>query len=218
MNAIAFHPVHGTLATVGSDGRFSFWDKDARTKLKTSEQLDQPITACCFNHNGNIFAYASSYDWSKVGAYKRVRSALVSSLQSPPFHSGLHSASSRATSTTTPRKRTTSSWGMPLRSWSLGTRNGERRAVIVCKPEDRGHWTGLPCFLSSPLTLTGAFQGHAWMWAVRILKFSALPRTALSSLYWSEWSLVWFLLWYCVKAAFCTCTIRKAEDEARWLF
>ncbi|MGH0138494.1 UNVERIFIED_CONTAM: hypothetical protein FKN15_076925 [Acipenser sinensis] len=65
VNAISFHPVHGTLATVGSDGRFSFWDKDARTKLKTSEQLDQPITACCFNSNGNIFAYASSYDWSK---------------------------------------------------------------------------------------------------------------------------------------------------------
>merc|ERR1712228_38227 len=37
VNDIAFHPVHGTLATVGSDGRFSFWDKDARTKLKTSE-------------------------------------------------------------------------------------------------------------------------------------------------------------------------------------
>uniref|UniRef100_A0AAY5KQI3 Rae1 protein homolog n=1 Tax=Esox lucius TaxID=8010 RepID=A0AAY5KQI3_ESOLU len=69
VNAIAFHPVHGTLATVGSDGRFSFWDKDARTKLKTSEQLDQPITACCFNSNGNIFAYASSYDWSKGHEY-----------------------------------------------------------------------------------------------------------------------------------------------------
>ncbi|XP_025709132.1 mRNA export factor RAE1 isoform X2 [Callorhinus ursinus] len=68
VNGIAFHPVHGTLATVGSDGRFSFWDKDARTKLKTSEQLDQPISACCFNHNGNIFAYASSYDWSKASA------------------------------------------------------------------------------------------------------------------------------------------------------
>lgn len=65
VNGIAFHPVHGTLATVGSDGRFSFWDKDARTKLKTSEQLDQPVAACGFNHNGNIFAYASSYDWSK---------------------------------------------------------------------------------------------------------------------------------------------------------
>lgn len=80
VNAISFHPVHGTLATVGSDGRFSFWDKDARTKLKTSEQLDQPITACCFNHNGNIFAYASSYDWSKVGGFEHVclRSCLSS--------------------------------------------------------------------------------------------------------------------------------------------
>ncbi|KAJ7999008.1 hypothetical protein DPEC_G00210930 [Dallia pectoralis] len=25
----------------------------------------QPITVCCLNNNGNIFAYASSYDWSK---------------------------------------------------------------------------------------------------------------------------------------------------------
>lgn len=65
VNSIAFHPVHGTLATVGSDGRFSFWDKDARTKLKTSEQFDQPITCCTFNAQGNIFAYACSYDWSK---------------------------------------------------------------------------------------------------------------------------------------------------------
>lgn len=65
VNDIAFHPQHGTLATVGSDGRFSFWDKDARTKLKTSEQLDQPITRCCFSANGQLFAYSVSYDWSK---------------------------------------------------------------------------------------------------------------------------------------------------------
>lgn len=66
VNDIAFHPVHGTLATVGSDGTFSFWDKDARTKLKPSEPMEQPITSCCFNHNGQIFAYSVSYDWSKV--------------------------------------------------------------------------------------------------------------------------------------------------------
>ena len=66
VNSIAFHPVHGTLATVGSDGRFSFWDKDARTKLKTSDPCDQPITSCVFNAQGNIFAYSASYDWSKV--------------------------------------------------------------------------------------------------------------------------------------------------------
>ncbi|CAD1476896.1 unnamed protein product, partial [Heterotrigona itama] len=65
VNDIAFHPVHGTVATVGGDGTFGFWDKDARTKLKSSEPMEQPITRCCFNHNGQIFAYAVSYDWSK---------------------------------------------------------------------------------------------------------------------------------------------------------
>lgn len=65
VNDIAFHPIHGTLATVGSDGTFSFWDKDARTKLKPSEPMEQPISRCCFNHNGQIFAYAVSYDWSR---------------------------------------------------------------------------------------------------------------------------------------------------------
>ena len=65
VNDIAFHPVHGTLATVGSDGRWAFWDKDARTKLKTGEPMEQPITCCSFNATGIIFAYAVSYDWSK---------------------------------------------------------------------------------------------------------------------------------------------------------
>jgi len=65
VNDIAFHPVHGTLATVGSDGKYSFWDKDARTKLKTSDACEQAITKCAFNKDGNIFAYAVSYDWSK---------------------------------------------------------------------------------------------------------------------------------------------------------
>ncbi|OTF78354.1 mRNA export factor-like protein [Euroglyphus maynei] len=66
---IAFHPQHGTLATVGSDGRYSFWDKDARTKLKTSEQVEQPITRCAFSARGEIFAYSVSYDWSKGHEY-----------------------------------------------------------------------------------------------------------------------------------------------------
>ena len=72
VNCIAFHPVHNTLATVGSDGKYSFWDKDARTKLKTSEAMEQPISSCAFNFNGNIFAYSVSYDWSKVSIWLRL--------------------------------------------------------------------------------------------------------------------------------------------------
>lgn len=69
VNDVAFHPVHNTLATVGSDGRFSFWDKDARTKLKSGEQMTAPITRCCFNASGEAFAYAVGYDWSKGHEY-----------------------------------------------------------------------------------------------------------------------------------------------------
>lgn len=76
VNDIAFHPVHGTVATVGSDGTFGFWDKDARTKLKSSETMEQPITRCCFNHNGQIFAYAVSYDWSKVVILYKMRTSV----------------------------------------------------------------------------------------------------------------------------------------------
>lgn len=66
VNDIAFHPIHGTLATVGSDCRYSFWDKDERTKIKTSDPInDLPITSCAFDSRGQLFAYASSYDWHR---------------------------------------------------------------------------------------------------------------------------------------------------------
>ncbi|VBB30355.1 unnamed protein product, partial [Acanthocheilonema viteae] len=65
VNDIAFHPSYGTLATVGSDGRISFWDKDARTKLKTSDPLPAPVTRCIIHQSGQMMAYAIGYDWSK---------------------------------------------------------------------------------------------------------------------------------------------------------
>ena len=68
----------------GSDGTVNFWDKDARTRLKGNSPIFHnlfrhltlprqtafdpspgPIAATAFNRNGNIFAYAVSYDWSK---------------------------------------------------------------------------------------------------------------------------------------------------------
>jgi mRNA export factor len=85
VNDISFHPVHGTFSTCGSDGTVHFWDKDARTRLKSTcgrsqytpvcsfslraaafENANGPIAATAFNRTGNIFAYAVSYDWHKV--------------------------------------------------------------------------------------------------------------------------------------------------------
>jgi len=65
VNDISFHPVHGTFSTCGSDGTIHFWDKDARTRLKTFENAPGPITCSAFSRTGAIFAYAVSYDWSK---------------------------------------------------------------------------------------------------------------------------------------------------------
>ncbi|THH30001.1 hypothetical protein EUX98_g4192 [Antrodiella citrinella] len=65
VNDITFHPVHGTFSTCGADGTINYWDKDARTRLKTFEPVAGPVTATCFNRTGSIFAYSISYDWSK---------------------------------------------------------------------------------------------------------------------------------------------------------
>jgi len=69
VNAISFHPVHGTFSTAGSDGTFHFWDKDAKHRLKGFPEVGQTISATAFNRTGSIFAYAASYDWSKGYAH-----------------------------------------------------------------------------------------------------------------------------------------------------
>ena len=69
VNAISFHPVHGTFSTAGSDGTFHFWDKDSKHRLKGYPEVGGTITSTAFNRNGTIFAYAVSYDWSKGYAF-----------------------------------------------------------------------------------------------------------------------------------------------------
>lgn len=64
VNAIDFHPL-GTFATCGGDGTFVFWDKENRQRLKQFNTCHMPVTACKFNAQGDLFAYAVGYDWSK---------------------------------------------------------------------------------------------------------------------------------------------------------
>jgi hypothetical protein len=69
VNAISFHPIHGTFSTAGSDGTFHFWDRDAHHRIKGFPPVGAPISATAFNNDGTIFSYAVSYDWSKGYAY-----------------------------------------------------------------------------------------------------------------------------------------------------
>ncbi|KZO99275.1 WD40 repeat-like protein [Calocera viscosa TUFC12733] len=65
VNDISFHHQQGTFSTAGADGTFTFWDKDARSRLKSFDTGQHPISATAFNASGTAFAYAISYDWSK---------------------------------------------------------------------------------------------------------------------------------------------------------
>ncbi|GMI45163.1 hypothetical protein TrCOL_g603 [Triparma columacea] len=64
VNDISFHN-YGTFSTVGGDGVVNFWDKDSKQRLKVMDPVGEAITCANFNAQGNMFAYAKSYDWSK---------------------------------------------------------------------------------------------------------------------------------------------------------
>mmetsp|Transcript_26954 Transcript_26954/g.53768 ORF Transcript_26954/g.53768 Transcript_26954/m.53768 type:complete len:358 (-) Transcript_26954:879-1952(-) len=64
VNGIVFHPF-GTFATVGGDGVVNFWDKDSKQRLKVFPPVQDCVTCGAFNPQGNVFAYAMSYDWGK---------------------------------------------------------------------------------------------------------------------------------------------------------
>jgi len=68
VNAICFHNV-GTFATVGGDGVINFWDKDNKQRLKGCPAINRTIPCANFNATGNLFAYASSYDWSMGSSF-----------------------------------------------------------------------------------------------------------------------------------------------------
>lgn len=65
VNNICFHKQFGTFATVGGDGIINFWDKDNKQRLKGFPAIHRTITCANFSAQGNLFAYASSYDWHK---------------------------------------------------------------------------------------------------------------------------------------------------------
>jgi mRNA export factor len=79
VNSVAFNS-RGSFATAGSDGIYNFWDKEVRSRLKEFKpgagcRANQParnpgapgqtISACAWSSTSEMFAYASSYDWSR---------------------------------------------------------------------------------------------------------------------------------------------------------
>ena len=60
VNAIAFHPVHGTFATGGGDGVVAIWDAAAKRRIKIYPKLSSSVAAASFSSNGKYLATAIS--------------------------------------------------------------------------------------------------------------------------------------------------------------
>lgn len=65
MNGISFNRVYNTFATMGQDGCYFFWNKDNKSKLKSTKPAPWPVTAGDYNENARMFAFAFGYDWGK---------------------------------------------------------------------------------------------------------------------------------------------------------
>lgn len=65
VNALAFHPVHGTFATGGCDGFVNIWDAKNKKRLCQLPSFPTSVAAVDFNHNGTLLAVAASYTFEE---------------------------------------------------------------------------------------------------------------------------------------------------------
>jgi cell cycle arrest protein BUB3 len=59
VNALAFHPVHGTFASGGGDGLVALWDAVAKRRIRQYQRYPQSIAALAFSCDGKYLAVAS---------------------------------------------------------------------------------------------------------------------------------------------------------------
>ncbi|PWY68413.1 nuclear pore complex subunit [Aspergillus heteromorphus CBS 117.55] len=60
VNALAFHPVHGTFASGGGDGVVALWDGIAKRRIRQYQKYPSSVAAVDFSGNGKYLAIAIS--------------------------------------------------------------------------------------------------------------------------------------------------------------
>lgn len=63
VNSLAFHPIHYTFASGGSDGNVNVWDGYNKKRICQLCTLDTGISSMDFNFDGSLLAIAASYLW-----------------------------------------------------------------------------------------------------------------------------------------------------------
>ncbi|TDL25339.1 WD40 repeat-like protein [Rickenella mellea] len=65
VNALAFHPIHNTFASAGSDGTVSIWDHLSKKRLRQYTKYHSAVPAIAFSPDGLRLAVAVSYNWDE---------------------------------------------------------------------------------------------------------------------------------------------------------
>jgi mRNA export factor len=65
VNGISFNKQYNTFATMGQDGCYFFWNKDNKSKLKSTKNAPYPVTCGDYLDSARMFAFALGYDWGK---------------------------------------------------------------------------------------------------------------------------------------------------------
>ncbi|MCJ1291882.1 hypothetical protein MMC34_003430 [Xylographa carneopallida] len=60
VNALAFHPVHGTFASGGGDGFVALWDGVAKRRIRQYQRYPASVAALAFSADGKFLAVAVS--------------------------------------------------------------------------------------------------------------------------------------------------------------
>lgn len=58
VNALAFHPIHGTFASGGGDGTVALWDAEAKRRMKQYQKFPDSVHCLAFNIEGKYLAVA----------------------------------------------------------------------------------------------------------------------------------------------------------------
>ncbi|KAL8722136.1 MAG: hypothetical protein Q9225_001329 [Loekoesia sp. 1 TL-2023] len=82
VNALAFHPVHGTFASGGGDGFVALWDGVAKRRIRQYQRYASSVSAVAFSGDGKYLAVAVSpgFEDGKEGAGEGIVKVFVREL------------------------------------------------------------------------------------------------------------------------------------------
>ena len=63
VNGFCFNKKYNTFASYGGDGTIVTWNKDTKSKYRSSEPFPEAIVAADQSEDGQMLAYAIGYDW-----------------------------------------------------------------------------------------------------------------------------------------------------------